>query len=581
VSDRLPETAPSPACPRCGHRVEAGTSFCPGCGISVVDVQAGIATVSTPVAGATTGAGGGTWPGDDPTLELLRATTLGEYEVMGELGRGGMACVYLAHDIALDRKVAVKVMLPDVLRQEGMIERFKREAKTAANLGHPHIIPIFTVRESPGILFFVMKYVEGRPLDSVIREIGQLPLDMVRTVVSQVGDALDYAHRKGVIHRDVKPANIMIDTEGWALVADFGIAKVSEAHGLTVSGSVVGTPFYMSPEQAEGAELTGASDQYSLGIVAYQMLAGKLPFDNPSLMALLLAHREATPPPLQSLRPDCPAPMRVAVERMMAKKPEQRFPSVRDAIAMFTASARDDAGAVRTAMMTLARSNPTPVRRVSTPRSPAPALRRRPGAAPRAAPPARRRRRWLLPAGIAVIAAGGAAAVWLGVRGPPGGAGGPGEGEAPAAAPPPLAAPPADSLARAGRDTAPPESVALARRAATPARGRGAAPHRPQRPQQPQAAADTQPTVQNPPPPPAPSVGYVTIGTRGGPAAVVLLVNGENRGVLSGLTRVAVPTGRVRLLLRAAGCADWDTVLTLTDSSRIGYRRPSCPRDTL
>ena len=312
MSGRAAETPPPAACPHCGHRVDPGTSFCPGCGISVADLQARIATMAA--TGGDASAEGAAWQAqpDDPSLELLRAATLGEYEIMGELGRGGMACVYLGHDIALDRKVAIKVMLPDVLRQEGMTERFKREAKTAANLGHPHIVPVFTVRESPGILFFVMKYVEGRPLDSVIREMGQLPLDMVRTVVSQVGDALDYAHRKGVIHRDVKPANIMIDTEGWALVADFGIAKVTEAHGLTISGSVVVTPYYMSPEQAEGGALTGASDQYSLGVVAYEALAGKLPFDNPSLIGLLLAHREAAPPPLEPLRPGCPAPMRAA-----------------------------------------------------------------------------------------------------------------------------------------------------------------------------------------------------------------------------------------------------------------------------
>jgi serine/threonine protein kinase len=539
--------------------------------------------VVTPGVGSTDAAAWLLQP-DDPTLELLRATTLGEYEVMGELGRGGMACVYLAHDIALDRKVAIKVMLPDVLRQEGMIERFKREAKTAANLGHPHIIPIYTVRESPGLLFFVMKYVEGRPLDSVIRELGQLPFDMVRTVVSQVGNALDYAHRKGVIHRDVKPANIMIDTEGWAAVADFGIAKVVEADGLTVSGSVVGTPYYMSPEQAEGAELTGASDQYSLGIVAYQMLAGKLPFDNPSLMALLLAHREAAPPPLESLRADCPAPMRIAVERMMAKKPAQRFSSVREAVATFTSSARDDADAVRTAMMTLARSNPKPLRRVSTPRSPAPALagrKRQPArasAAP-AGPPAARRRRWLVPAGIAVIAAAAAVAAWLGLQGPATREGESLQPDSTATAAPLLVTSRADSLSLAGRSPSPRESVPVPRGVTSPQR-RHAAPG-PRTPRSKPPAADTQPAGRVPPSIAAPAVGYVTIGARTGRAAAVLFVNGENRGVLSGLRRVAVPAGKVRLLLRAGGCSDWDSVVTVVDSSRIGYRRPSCPGDTL
>ena len=564
--ERGPQSVAPPTCPRCGHRVDPDASYCPGCGSSVADLQAGVATA--PGAAAA-------WPepADDPSLELLRAATLGEYEILGELGRGGMACVYLGHDIALDRKVAIKVMLPDVLRQEGMTERFKREAKTAANLGHPHIVPIFTVRESPGILFFVMKYVEGRPLDSVIREMGRVPFDMVRTVVSQVGGALDYAHRKGVIHRDVKPANIMIDTEGWALVADFGIAKVTEAHGLTISGSVVGTPYYMSPEQAEGGALTGASDQYSLGIVAYEMLAGKPPFDNPSLIGLLLAHREATPPPLESLRPDCPAPMRAAVERMMAKRPEQRFPSVREAAAAFTSAARVDADAVRTAMMTLARSNPKPLRRVSTPRSPAPALARR-GRRPPAA-----RRRWPIAAILTLAVGAAAAGAWLGLRGRGSPAPAPPAADTAAAAAPLAGAPQADTLTRTARAAPPAESARVARRTATPPRHAAPGPGTPA-PHPPTAALDTQ-TKAPPAAPPAPTVGWVMLGARRGAAAAVLFVNGENRGVLSGLRRIAVPAGTVRLALRATGCADWDSVLTIVDSARIGYRRPSCPGDSL
>ena len=185
----------------------------------------------------------------DALLEALRQATLGEYEVLAELGRGGMATVYLAHDIALDRKIAIKVMSPVLLSGEGMAERFKREARTAGQLSHPHIIPIYAVRESGALLYFVMKFVEGRPLDSIIREIGPLPIPMVQTILQQVGSALGYAHRRGVIHRDIKPANIMIDADGWAVVTDFGIAKVSEPQGLTMTGATIGTPSYMSPEQ--------------------------------------------------------------------------------------------------------------------------------------------------------------------------------------------------------------------------------------------------------------------------------------------------------------------------------------------
>src|SRR5207302_1008452 len=178
-------------------------------------------------------------------LDALRKATLGEYEVLAELGRGGMATVYLAHDLALDRKVAIKVLAPALLLMgEGMVERFKREARTAAALSHPHIIPIYAVKESEHVLYFVMKYVQGRALDTVIRDVGTLPIPMVQTILAQVGDALGYAHRHGVIHRDIKSANIMLDEDGRAVVTDFGIAKVVQAEGLTMTGVTVGTPTY-------------------------------------------------------------------------------------------------------------------------------------------------------------------------------------------------------------------------------------------------------------------------------------------------------------------------------------------------
>src|SRR5439155_29488 len=151
-------------------------------------------------------------------LDAVRQATLGEYEILGELGRGGMATVYLAHDIALDRQVAIKVMAPALLAGEGMAERFKREARTAASLSHPNIIPIYAVRETEQTLYFVMKLIEGRPLDSIIHEIGPLPIPMVQAIVHQVGSALGYAHKRGVVHRDVKAANVMVDSDGWAVV---------------------------------------------------------------------------------------------------------------------------------------------------------------------------------------------------------------------------------------------------------------------------------------------------------------------------------------------------------------------------
>jgi serine/threonine protein kinase len=278
-------------------------------------------------------------------LEALRAATLGEYEILGEIGRGGMASVYLAHDIHLDRKVAIKVMSPALLDGEGASERFKREARTAGALSHPHIIPIHAVKESGDLLYFVMKYVDGRSLDSVIQTHSMLPIPMVVQILFEVASALAYAHRAGVVHRDVKPGNIMLDRDGWAVVTDFGIAKVVQEQGLTLTGTAVGTPAYMSPEQCMAKDVSGRSDQYSLGIVAFHMITGQLPFTAESLMEMFLAQTNQRPASIVALRPDCPPRLAEIVERMMAKSPDHRWPSLDDVVAalvpLHQADARD------------------------------------------------------------------------------------------------------------------------------------------------------------------------------------------------------------------------------------------------
>ncbi|HYK11086.1 MAG TPA: protein kinase [Gemmatimonadales bacterium] len=301
--------------------------------------------------------------------DVVRHATIGEYEILAELGRGGMATVYLGHDIALDRKVAIKVMSPALLTGEGMVERFKREARTAASLSHPNIIPIYAVKEGDQIVYFVMKFVEGRPLDSIIKDTGKLPIPMIQQILQQVGSGLGYAHKRGIIHRDVKPANVMVDTEGWAVVTDFGIAKVTETKGLTMTGATVGTPSYMSPEQCAAKELTGASDQYSLGVMAYEMLAGKLPFSADSIMAIMYSHFNDPPPPLATARPDCPPEIMSAVERMLSKEPSERFPTVEDAISAIGAPALTPDDPVRTQLMSLAASNKNTemLKRLTTP----------------------------------------------------------------------------------------------------------------------------------------------------------------------------------------------------------------------
>ncbi|HXG97910.1 MAG TPA: protein kinase [Gemmatimonadales bacterium] len=356
-------------CPRCSQPLQAGARFCPSCGSDTSGDQTAIATRKLDSASALLA------KGDSGLIEALRHATLGEYEVMGLLGRGGMATVYLAHDIALDRKVAIKVMSPHLLSGEGMAERFKREARTAGSLSHPHIIPIYAVKEAGDLLFFVMKFVEGRPLDGIIREVGAVPFPMAQTIMQQVGSALGYAHRRGIIHRDIKPANIMLDVDGWAMVTDFGIAKVADKEGLTMTGATVGTPSYMSPEQcAATKELTQASDQYSLGIVAYEMLAGRLPFTAETVMAIMYAHFNEPPAPIESNRADCPREIASAVMRMLEKDPAKRWPNVEAAVAAFGNATLAPDDPVRTQMMTLATQGGTSqlLAKFSTPASPTP-----------------------------------------------------------------------------------------------------------------------------------------------------------------------------------------------------------------
>jgi len=344
----------------------------------------------------------------DQLLERLRTATLGEYDIYGELGRGGMATVYLAHELALDRKVAIKVMAPALTYGPGMIERFKREARTAAHLSHPNIIPVYAVREAGELLFFVMKLVEGTPLDSIMRELGKLPIPMVEAVLGQVGGAFGYAHRRGVVHRDIKPSNILIDEEGWAVVTDFGIAKVQESEALTQTGSAVGTPTYMSPEQCGGSSIDGRSDQYSLGVVAYEMLTGKPPFAG-SMMSLMYSHFHEPVAPIALARPDCPEPLQAAVMRMLEKDPADRWPSMEEAVAAVGVRqlAHDDP--TRSQLILLARSGVTHkvVSQVQTPRSPIPLADTRGSRTPApvaAAPPRGRRRLLAVLGGVALLA---------------------------------------------------------------------------------------------------------------------------------------------------------------------------------
>jgi len=261
-----------------------------------------------------------------------------QYALEDEIGRGGMSVVYRALDLRLNRMVAVKVLPPDLAHDPALRARFTREAQTAAQLSHAHIVPIYDVGERDGIAWLVMAMLTGGNLGTLLAHEHRLPVEEVRRFTREVADALDYAHQRGVIHRDIKPDNILIDHEsGRALVTDFGIAWAMEAASrLTITGIAVGTPTYMSPEQAVGERtLDGRSDVYSLGVLAYQMLTGRVPFSASNSMALLLKHVTERPRPISELRPDTPPAMVTAIERALMKSPEDRWPTagtLRDAL---------------------------------------------------------------------------------------------------------------------------------------------------------------------------------------------------------------------------------------------------------
>ena len=264
-------------------------------------------------------------PADSLFLEF-QSDLAGRYALERELGQGGMGIVYRARDLRLERVVAIKLLPRERARTPAARDRFLREARTAARLSHPHIIPIHAVEEAGEFVFFVMGYVEGETLGARIRRDGPLkPHDAAR-VLREVAWALAYAHGQGVIHRDVKPDNVLLErASGRALVADFGIARQVQAPGMSGEGELVGTPEYMSPEQAMAEATDGRSDLYSLGVVGYYALSGHLPFTSPTVAALLVQQVQKAPPPLEA--PGAPRPLLAAVERCLAKDPAQRFQS--------------------------------------------------------------------------------------------------------------------------------------------------------------------------------------------------------------------------------------------------------------
>lgn len=259
-------------------------------------------------------------------MTSLIGRRLGRYELRAELGRGGMARVYRASDLLLQRQVAVKVLAPQLSLDEEFVRRFEREATTAANLRHPAIVTIYDVGEQDGLHYIAMECVDGRSLHYILEERTTLGLGYAISLLDPVARALDYAHEQGAIHRDIKPHNILVDRDGRVLLTDFGIAQTPDSDGerLTRTGVFMGTPEYISPEQAEARRVDGRSDLYSLAVVAYEVITGRVPFSG-ATPQLIVAHSQLPPPPPTSVLAHLPSELDEVLTRALAKRAERRY----------------------------------------------------------------------------------------------------------------------------------------------------------------------------------------------------------------------------------------------------------------
>jgi serine/threonine-protein kinase len=260
-------------------------------------------------------------------METVARVFANRYEIRTQVGRGGMADVYLARDRLLNRRVAVKVLSPTFAADPDFVERFRREAQAAASLNHPNIVSVYDSGQEDGVSFIVMEYVNGQTLSELLRQHGRIPAAEAARIAADIADALEFAHRNGVVHRDVKPGNVLITPEGAVKVTDFGIARAESSDTITKTGNVLGTATYFSPEQAQGFALDGRSDVYSLGVVLYEMLTGSAPFVADSPVSVAYKHVREQPVPPSRVQPDVPSALDRIVLTAMAKDVTQRYPS--------------------------------------------------------------------------------------------------------------------------------------------------------------------------------------------------------------------------------------------------------------
>jgi serine/threonine-protein kinase len=322
-------------CPHCGAQNDEAFKFCKTCGTDL-SATLPLDAVAKPEI-------------EEPSeLDLVRGELKEEYEIIEELGRGGMAIVFRAREKTLDREVAIKVLPFSLAYDKEFVERFQREARTSAKLEHPAIIPIYRVGKSGRVIYFVMKFLRGKPLSALLSTRGALPPNEIRQIISQVARALAYAHRSGIVHRDIKPDNIMFDEHGQALVTDFGIAKAATGGKLTGTGMAIGTPHYMSPEQARAQQIDGRSDIYSLGIVAYQCLSGLVPYDGEDSFSIGYKHimEELPVPPLETQEQ---RDLFEVIRKMLAKAPDERFQTADEMVEVLESGAGYVATGISTA----------------------------------------------------------------------------------------------------------------------------------------------------------------------------------------------------------------------------------------
>jgi serine/threonine-protein kinase len=289
-----------------------------------------------------------TLPGD------LTGRRISGYQLDQELGRGGMAVVYRATDLRLGRTVAVKVLAPELTRNEVFRKRFAHESRVAASLDHPHIVPVFEAGEADGVLFIAMRYVHGRDLSGLLHRLGPLPPAQAVRIAAQVASALDAAHAHDLVHRDVKPGNVLVaegtdaDHPEHVYLTDFGLTKRTLAlSGFTAVGQFVGTLDYVAPEQISGRPVDGRCDVYALGCVLHEMLTGAPPFRRDDDLALLWAHQYDPPPPASSLRPALPPAVDAVLARALAKAPDDRFDTCLDLVAALRAALTEPPGRTR------------------------------------------------------------------------------------------------------------------------------------------------------------------------------------------------------------------------------------------